>query len=360
MSKLNEELIGSYAEQVFGHLNSTMITAMTHIGDRLGLYRGMHGAGEMTSEALAKKLSYSERWVREWLHGQAAIGYVDYCGDGRFLLKDEAAAVLADESNPAFAVGGLGMLPPLLGGVVPEMRNVFESGIGLTYDAFGPDFASSQERFWGPWFRNALVSSVLPSLDGVVPKLEQGALVADIGCGAAIGLIEMAKAYPRSEFRGFDNSANALARAESARADAGVTNVTFFNPDDDPLSEHPEYDFVTTFDCIHDMAHPTPAIRAIRNSLRDDGTWFVADIHAGDSLEENLAQENPMLPMLYGFSILCCLQSSTSAPDAEGLGTVGFGAAQARRMTAEAGFTRFRRTPDDPNNPLNAFYEIRP
>lgn len=360
MGELDEEKIGNYADQVFGHLNSTMITALTHIGDRLGLYQGMQGAGEMTSADLAEKLSFSERWVREWLHGQAAIGYVEYRGDGRFLLTDEAAAVFADESSPAFAVGGLGMLPPLLGRVIPEMRKVFETGIGLTYDAFGLDFASSQERFWGPWFRNALVSTVLPSLDGVVPKLEQGALVADIGCGAAVGLIEMAKAYPHSEFRGFDNSANALARAEAVKAEAGVRNVTLFNPDVEPLSQRPEYDFITTFDCIHDMTHPTPAIRAIRRSLKDDGTWFVADIHAGDSLEENLAQDNEMLPMLYGFSVLCCLQSSTAAPDAEGLGTVGFGEAQARRMTNEAGFARFRRMQDDPNNPLNAFYEVRP
>ena len=159
MANLDEETVGTYAQQVFDHLNSTMITALTHIGDRLGLYRAMQGGGEMTSEDVAEKLAFSERWVREWLHGQAAIGYVDYCGDGRFLLTDEAAAVFADESSPAFAVGGLGMLPPLLGGVIPEMQKVFESGIGLTYDAFGPEFATAQERFWGPWFRNALVSS---------------------------------------------------------------------------------------------------------------------------------------------------------------------------------------------------------
>ena len=360
MTDLNEEKIGEYAGQVFDHLNSTMITALTHIGDRLGLYRAMQGAGALSSDELANKLSFTERWVREWLHGQAAIGYVDYLGDGQFQLNDEAAAVFADESSPAFAVGGLGMLPPLLGTVVPQMQKVFETGIGLTYDAFGPEFATSQERFWGPWFRNALVSAVLPDLDGVVSKLQQGALVADIGCGAAVGLVEMAKAFPNSEFRGFDNSGHALQRAAEVRDEAGVSNVKLLNPDIEPLSEQPDYDLITTFDCIHDMTHPTPAIRAIRSSLKDDGTWFVADIHAGETLEENLAQDNPMLPMLYGFSVLCCLQSSTSAPDAEGLGTVGFGEATARRMTEEAGFTRFKRIQDDPNNPLNAFYEIRP
>jgi ubiquinone/menaquinone biosynthesis C-methylase UbiE len=252
------------------------------------------------------------------------------------------------------------MMPALLGNVIPKMQQIFESGVGLTYDQFGPEFASAQERFWAPWFRNALVSKVLPGLDGVVSKLEHGAKVADIGCGAAVGLVEMAKAYPTSEFYGFDNSENALSRATAIKAEAGITNVTFLNPDSDPLSEKPEYDLITTFDCIHDMAHPTQAILSIRRSLRGDGTWFVADIHAGDSLEENLAEDNPMLPMLYGFSVLCCLSSSMSTADGEGLGTLGFGEAKAKRMTEEAGFSRFKRMQDDPNNPLNAFYEIRP
>ena len=117
------------------------------------------------------------------------------------------------------------------------------------------------------------------------------------------------------------------------------------------------YDLICSFDCIHDMAHPTQAIHAIRRAIKPDGTWFIADIHCGASLEENLAEASPLLPMLYGFSVLCCMSSSLSTPDGEGLGTVGFGEAMAQQMTSEAGFSSFQR--HDFDNPLNSYYEVR-
>ena len=123
------------------------------------------------------------------------------------------------------------------------------------------------------------------------------------------------------------------------------------------MPDDSSFDLITTLDCIHDMAHPSDAIRAIRKAIKPDGTWFIADIHCGASLEENLEQANPMLPMLYGFSVLCCMSSSLSTPDGEGLGTVGFGASMAEKMTQEAGFSNFRM--HDFDNPLNAYYEVR-
>ncbi len=356
---LDEDRVSELAVEVFKHLNGTMITAMTVIGDELGLYRALASSGVVTSEILASELSMSERWVREWLHGQAAVGYVDHLGDGRFEMSAEAAAVLADDSHPRFSAGGAGMIVPLLSRSVPAMKRVFESGRGLTYDEFGgAQFAEAQERMWAPWFQHQLVDTVLPALDGVVDKLKHGGRLADTGCGAGVAVMEMARAYPDAEFVGYDNSEHALERANRSKRQTNLENVHFLNPDVDPLPSEPTYDVITTFDCIHDMAHPTPAIRAIRSALKGDGTWFVADVHAGDSLDENLEEANPLLPMLYGFSVLCCLSSSMSSPDAEGFGTLGFGEAKARRMAAEAEFSRFRR--HDFANPLNAYYEIRP
>ena len=355
---MNEDRVAELGGAVFNNLNGGMMTALTVIGHRLGLYKAMQGVGELTTHTLAETCGYSERWVREWLHSQVAMGFVDYKPPEKFLLSDEAAAVLADENHAAFAVGAANSFPALVTNSLPNMQRVFESGIGLTYDELGQDFALSQELFWSPWFKNVLVQEVLPELTGMVEKLKSGIQVADIGCGAGVAIIEMAKAFPASEFHGYDNSLHALERADANKKEAGVENVKFLNPDHQPLPERPNYDFITTFDCIHDMAHPTPAIRAIRSSLKDDGTWFVVDVHAGDTLEENLAMENDLLPMFYGFSVLCCLNSATSTPDAEGFGTVGFGQNKAKRITQEAGFSQFRAL--DFDNPRNAYYKVRP
>jgi len=356
MSNEAQSKVGELAGKVFADLGGAMTTAMVWLGDSMGLYRAMQGAGPMTTNALADKLGLSERWVREWLHGQAAAGYVDYA-DGKFNLSDEAAMVLADESSPAFCAGGVSHVPQLLGDVLLRIPEAFKTGLGLTYDELGPDAARGVERLLAPWFRHKLVPVAIPALDGVAEKLSAGARVADLGCGAGVALLEIGKAYPNSELHGYDISQYALERAAANKSAYGINNVIFHDATVEPMPDDASFDLIMTLDCIHDMAHPSDAIRAIRKAIKPDGTWFIADIHCGASLEENLEEANPLLPMLYGFSVLCCMSSSLSTPDGEGLGTVGFGGAMAEKMTGEAGFSNFRI--HDFDNPLNAYYEVR-
>jgi 2-polyprenyl-3-methyl-5-hydroxy-6-metoxy-1,4-benzoquinol methylase len=202
-----------------------------------------------------------------------------------------------------------------------------------------------------------LVPAILPGLDGVVAKLEAGAKVADVGCGAGIALITMGKAFPKSEFHGYELSQHALTLAAKNLAESGLTNVTFHDVRGEELPTDGSFDLVTTFDCIHDMTHPTQVIGAIRKAVKEDGTYLIADIKGFPTYEENLA-ENPMVAMMYGFSVLSCMSSALSEPDGEGLGTLGFHEAVAREITSKAGFTRF--TAHDFGNPLNAYYEVRP
>ena len=355
--KTSQSKVGELAGKVFADLGGAVTTGMVWLGDHMGLYRAMQNAGPLTSQMLADKLGLSERWVREWLHGQAAAGYIEYSGDGEFLLTDEAAMVLADESSPAFCAGGVGHIPQLLGDVLLRIPEAFRTGRGLSYDELGPEAARGVERLLAPWFRHKLVPVAIPALNGVAEKLEQGARVADLGCGSGVALLEIAKAYPNSELHGYDISRHALERAAANKRAAGVDNVVFHDASVEPMPGDASFDLITTLDCIHDMAHPSEAIRAIRNAIKSDGTWFIADVHCGASLEENLAEANPLLPMLYGFSVLCCMSSSLSEPGGEGLGTVGFGEAMAQKMTQEAGFSSFRR--HDFDNPLNAYYELK-
>jgi 2-polyprenyl-3-methyl-5-hydroxy-6-metoxy-1,4-benzoquinol methylase len=167
----------------------------------------------------------------------------------------------------------------------------------------------------------------------------------------------MAKAFPHSQFHGYDISKHALARAEANKDAAGVKNVTYHDAAVDRLPNNNSFDFITTFDCIHDMTHPMEMIHAIRKAIKPHGTWFIADPKSAPTFEENL-EKNPMTALMYAFSVMGCMSSALSEPGGAGLGTLGFNEAVARRMTAEAGFSRFTR--HDFENPLNAYYEVRP
>lgn len=353
---IDPEKLEETVQHVFGLLGGAVVSGMVYLGDRLGLYRELAGAGALTSEELAERTELQERWLREWLRGQAAAGLLEYRGDGRFELSPEGAAVLSDEDHPAFAAGGFGALPAQMA-VLERLPESFRSGLGLPYDAFGPEGNRGVERMFAPWYRTQLVPVALPALDGVLPKLAQGAKVADVGCGAGVALVEMARTFPGSEFHGYDISEHALALAEKNRAAAGLENLSFHHARRDPLPAGAGFDLVTTFDCLHDMAHPGEAMRAIRAAIEPDGTWLIADIKSHPTFEETL-ENNPGAGMMYAFSVLSCMSSALSEPGGAGLGTLGFTEEIAREMTREAGFERFRRLEFE--HPMNAYYEVRP
>jgi 2-polyprenyl-3-methyl-5-hydroxy-6-metoxy-1,4-benzoquinol methylase len=353
---LDPELLKGFAKHVFGALEGAMTASMICLGDRLGLYGVLADAGPLTSAELASRSGLHERWVREWLYAQGAARVLEYRGEGRFALSPEGRAVLADERHPAFGCGLFSSLPQTIA-AVEKLPEAFRSGVGLDYDAFGPEGARGVERGFAPWYRALLVPMALPRVEGVVEALERGARVADVGCGGGVALIEMAKAYPHSEFHGYDISRHALFRAEANRREAGVSNVAFHHPEEEPLPGDGSFAFVTTFDCLHDMTDPVTAIGAIRNAIAPDGVWLIADIKSKESYEQNVEQ-NPMAALMYGTSVLTCMSSALSEPGGLGLGTLGFHEDLARQMAAEAGFTRFE--PLDLGHPVNAFYVVRP
>jgi 2-polyprenyl-3-methyl-5-hydroxy-6-metoxy-1,4-benzoquinol methylase len=353
---MDPEALKEYAKRVFGALGGAMTSTMIFLGDRLGLYRALADAGAVTSAELAERTGLHERWLREWLHQQGAAGILEYRGEGRFALSAEGIAVLADEQHPAFGAGFFSHLPQTLG-VAEQLPEAFRTGLGLPYDAFGPEGARGIERGLAPWFRALLVPMVLPQIEGLVPALEAGVRAADVGCGAGVALIEMAKAFPESEFHGYDISEFALQRAEENRAAAAVKNVAFHHAEREPLPGSPSFALVTTFDCLHDMANPATVMSAIRRSIRPEGRWLIADIKAHESFEENV-ERNPMAAMMYGTSVVSCMSSALSEPDGLGLGTLGFHEALARQMTREAGFEHFESL--DLGHPVNAFYLVSP
>jgi 2-polyprenyl-3-methyl-5-hydroxy-6-metoxy-1,4-benzoquinol methylase len=344
------------ALRVWGYKQGEMISLMIHLGDRLGLYQAMRGAGPMTSGDVAAATGLHPRWLLEWLRSQAAAGLLD-SGDGEiFELSPEGAALLADEDTSLWFAAGAFHGSAASAETVDRVAESFHTGGGLTFDDLGAAAAARVERTLGPWSRLALVPTILPVLDGVTERLKAGARVADVGCGSGVTLLTLAAAFPCSSFDGYDPSSHAIERARQNLAGRRLSNVTFHHEAAEDLPGRPVFDLVLTFDCLHDMPHPGRAARAIRNCLTPAGTWLIKEIRAGETWQDNIA--HPVAAMFYGSSVASCLPSGLSESGGAGLGTLGLPPSRLEALCRDSGFSRFE--PHDVGDPANLYYEVRP
>ncbi len=335
----------AFVERAFDDFVAAMSLPMVALGDRLGLYRAMAGAGPLTSAELAARTGTAERYVREWLSQQAAGGYVAYDGaTGRFALPDEHAAVLADESSPLFLGGAF----QLAFGYTHSARHVleaFRTGEGVAYDHQDHDVLAGVERFYLPAYTENLTTTWIPALTTVPEKLEAGARIADVGCGHGVSTLLLAQAYPACEVVGFDYHAGSIERARERARTAGLADRVRFEVAS--ATEFPgHYDLVLLLDCLHDMGDPEAACRHIRAALARDGTLLIVDPLAGDRLEDNLT---PLGRAYYAASTLNCVPTSLSQPGGLALGAQA-GEARLRDVVTRAGFSRFRRAVEAPFN----------
>jgi SAM-dependent methyltransferase len=351
---LNPEEVAEFALRVWSYKQGEMVSLLIHLGDRLGLYRALDGAGRVTADQLANRTGLQPRWLEEWLRGNAAADLLASQDGRHFELTAVGATVLTrEEDSLQFAAGAFG--PPPDPAVVDDLAEAFRTGVGLPYDRHGLAFVHSTERMLGPWARLSLVPVIVPALEGVDERLEAGALVADVGCGAAVALTTLAEAYPRSTFHGYELSRLAVERARSRIAEAGLSNVEIFDRRAEELPGGGDYALVLTFDCLHDMTRPDAAADAIRRAIAQDGTWLVKEIRCDDTWAGN--RRNPMLAMFLGFSVASCMSSALSEPDGAGLGTIGLPPRALEQLVRDAGFTRFR--VHDFEDPANLYYEVR-
>jgi 2-polyprenyl-3-methyl-5-hydroxy-6-metoxy-1,4-benzoquinol methylase len=352
-AKVDTDKLMAFVFKAVDEVGATLNSALVVLGDKLGLYRAMAGAGALTSDELAERTGTAERYVREWLNAQAAGGYVHYDPEtGRYALPAEQAVALTDSSSPAFLPG---IFQIAIGSVLdsPRILDVARTGDGIGWHDHVADVHEGCERFFRPGYNAHLVAEWLPALDGVVEKLSRGATVADVGCGHGASTVLMAEAFPVSRFVGTDYHDGSIVTARQRAADAGVTTrVTFETA---PASSFPgrDYDLVTMFDCLHDMGDPAGAAAHIRNALADDGTWMIVEPAAGDRVEDNL---NPVGRAYYAFSTLLCTPCSLSQEVGTALGAQA-GEARLRAIVTDAGFSRFRKVAA---TPFNSVFEARP
>jgi SAM-dependent methyltransferase len=349
---VDQAKLEQFVGKALGDIGSALTASLVVIGDKLGLYRAMAGAGPMTSKEIAAKTHTNERSVREWLNAQAAAGYVEYdAASGRYTLPPEQAVALVDEESPACVLGGFqGMTAAMR--AEPKVAAAFKSGKGVGWHEHDPNLFQGTERFFRPGYNANLVSIWIPALEGVREKLDKGARVADVGCGFGASTIIMAKAFPRSTFVGFDYHEPSVVTARQRAADAGVGDRVRFEVSS--AKEYPgKYDLVCLFDCLHDMGDPTGAARHVLSTLEKDGTWLLVEPFAGDRVEDNL---HPLGRLFYSVSTLVCTQASLSQEVGTALGAQA-GEARLKEIVQAAGFTRFRRATQ---TPVNLVLEVRP
>jgi 2-polyprenyl-3-methyl-5-hydroxy-6-metoxy-1,4-benzoquinol methylase len=322
-----------------GDLGAAMNIALILIGDRLGLYKAMAGAGPLTPALLAERTGTTERYVREWLCAQAAGGYVTYDVAARtFTLPDEQAMALAVDDSPYFLPGAFQVAAATVKDE-PKLRAAFQSGSGVGWNEHDPDLFAGTERFFRPNYAANLVNSWIPSLDGVEEKLRRGATVADVGCGHGSSTILMAQAYPQSQFHGFDYHEPSILWARRVAEAAGVSErVTFTRA---ASKDYPgtDYDLVTFFDCLHDMGDPIGAAAHVFSSLAPDGTWMIVEPFAHNQVERNF---NPIGRVFFCASTCICTPASLAQEVGLALGAQA-GEDLLEQVVRKGGFSRFRR-----------------
>jgi 2-polyprenyl-3-methyl-5-hydroxy-6-metoxy-1,4-benzoquinol methylase len=351
--EIDPDKLMQFVFRAVGEVGATLNTALVVMGDRLGLYHALAGAGPLSPAELAERTGTAERYVREWLNAQAAGGYVDYDPDsGRYTLPPEQAVALTDTQSPAYLPG---FFQIALGSVLdsPKIVDAARSGVGFGWHEHVHDVHEGCERFFRPGYNANLTAGWLPALDGVVAKLERGALVADVGCGYGASTILMAQAFPNSTFVGSDYHGGSIETARRHAKEAGVDDRVRFETAPAAAYGGTGFDLVTMFDCLHDMGDPAGAARHVRSTLKSDGTWMIVEPNAGDRVEENL---NPVGRAYYCFSTLLCTPASLSQEVGLALGAQA-GEARIRDIVTAGGFSGFRRVAE---TPFNLVFEARP
>jgi len=338
--KLNE-LLGQVVVEMGAAANGPLIT----VGDKLGLYKTLGESGSVTSIELASKTGTTERYVREWLAAQAASGYIEYNADSnQFYMTPEQVAVFGDSSSPVFMTGAFYAITSLYHDE-PKMLAAFKSGEGISWGDHHTCLFCGTEKFFSPSYEGNLVNSWIPALDGVVEKLNGAARVADIGCGHAASTIIMAKAFPNSHFIGIDFHEKSIAQAKERASEAGLDNIEFKVATAKDYSDT-NLDFITFFDCLHDMGDPVGACAHAKQALKADGSCMIVEPFANNSVADNL---NPVGRAFYAFSTQLCIPCSLNQEVGLSLGAQA-GMKKLTETIRAGGFNQCRKAAETPFN----------
>ncbi len=327
----------AFAARILSALNEGSFCLMASIGHRSGLFDILKDQPPMTSEQIATRAGLNERYVREWLGAMATSGVVEVDSESlRFRLPPEHAAFLT-RAAAADNMAVFTQYISLMGDVEDDILECFRKGGGVPYEKF-PRFHEVMAEDSGQSVVSSLETHILPVVPGLADRLASGIRVLDVGCGRGRVLIRLAGLFPKSRFVGKDLSEEAIAGARREASAAGLTNIELVAADlssFDEIAEAESFDFITTFDAVHDQARPLNVLKGIYRALRPDGVYLMQDIKGSSHVANNLA--HPIGTFLYTVSCMHCMTVSL-AQGGEGLGAM-WGEEKTREYLDRAGFS---------------------
>jgi ubiquinone/menaquinone biosynthesis C-methylase UbiE len=351
---MDKDRVKSFADKVFEDMAGAMTAGMGYLGTKTGLFRAMAGKGPMSIEDVARHAGLQTRYVEEWLKGMTCAEYVEYDpAQGTYRLPDEHAYLLASDDTDHF-MGGLFTIVPVLLRVAPDVATAFAEGGGVRFQEYGADGVAGFDLINRGQYEHRLTTYWIKEMPQVRARLEVGASVLDVGCGAGRACAAIAKDFPQTRVVGLDPDGESIRQAEAVAIQAGVAQrVTFRTGTTNDLDLGFPFDLIMTCDCIHDFATPQRTLEQIRKLLKPDGTLFIVEPKAADQLEDNI---NSIATMFYGFSVFHCMTQSL-ANGGPGLGTC-LGPGRTEALVRAAGFSTFEKL--NIRSSVNLFYAARP
>jgi SAM-dependent methyltransferase len=340
-------------DRIINDTNTAYFVGAAYIGDRLGLFKAMAGAGPLTAKQLSEKTGLNERYLLEWLRSMASAHYIDYHPESNlFELPVEHASVLADETSPNFSAGFVeGTVPDIL--MVPRLLGAFRDGKGIPYGDYPPEVFEATERMNKPDYRHRLTQKWLPSVPGIVDRLRNGGSAVDLGSGAGLASIAIAHAFPRARAFGFEPYAPSVARARENAQSAGVSDRVKFDTFDGIHIPGGPYDLITINYSLHHAGDPLNLLRSTRAALAAGGAFFIVEQRKSARLDEDIDSARGGY---YATGLFECLPTAL-AEGGPGYGT-GIAEADIRRLAAQTGFREVTRVM--PEDQLVSFFVLRP
>ena len=343
---VDQERMQDLLGRVVSDLSAGYGGVMVSLGDKLGLYAAMAGAGPLSAAEVARRAGCAERYVREWLNAQAAGGYVEYHPVSRtYELTPEQQEVFANRESPTF-IPSAWEVPASMFLDEERALDAFRTGAGIAWSDHHPRMHRGVAGFYRNAYRTSLVDEWIPALEGVSAALEGGGRVADVGCGHGHSTIVMAEAFPASTFHGYDAHPESIEAARVNARAAGVGDRVSFEVADGREYPGHDHDLICFFDCLHDMGDPEGALAHAARALGPDGTILLVEPYAGDRVEDNL---NPVGRLYYAASTTLCCAHALSEGGPQALGAQA-GASRIGDLCRRVGLTRFRTAVETPFN----------